>query len=222
MSGTHESNVRAFLADDHWVALAGLRDFLTDAGIEVTGSVGTADEVVEHCQNNRSDVAEVIVLDLSLDHSGGEETYRRICDARPGARVLVVSMREALSTINHFYHLGVHGYVTKTATPDETVAAVRQVSSGKRYYMSGMAERLLEIDADEEGVDPREVLSAQELDIMLRLAEGYTPDEVAQEFDVKRKTIHNRTQVIRRKLGNIAQTELSWVARKHGLLDLDL
>lgn len=222
MSGRKDSAVRAFLADDHWVALAGLRDFLTDAGIEVTGAVSTADEVVKHCKDNPVDVAEVIVLDLSLDHSGGEETYRRICEARPGARVLVVSMREALSTINHFYRLGVHGYVTKTATPDETVAAVRKVADGKRYYMAGMAERLLEIDAEETGVDPRDVLNAQDLDIMLRLAQGQTPDEVAHELDLKRKTIHNRTQLIRRKLGNIAQTELSWVARKHGLLDLDL
>lgn len=221
-SENESSAPRAFLVDDHWVALAGLKDFLGEAGIEVTGAVATPDEVVAHCEQTPDDPEEVIILDLSIDGSGGDETLHRIREARPGARVLVVSMREALSTMRHLYGLGVDGYVTKTATPDETVDAVRKVAAGRRYYMNGVAERLLETPTGSAGVDPREVLSDQELVILQRLAEGHSADEVASNLGIKRKTVHNRTQVIRRKLGNVAHTDLGWIARKHGLLDLDL
>lgn len=216
------ATTRAFLVDDHWVARTGLRDFLTDAGIEVTGAVATAEEVVEHCASAPDDTEEVIVLDLSIDGTGGDETMHRLLEVRPGVRVLVVSMREALSTMRHLYGLGVQGYVTKTATPDETVDAVHAVASGRRYYMEGVAERLLDTPTEETGVDPREVLTEQEMTILLRLANGHSPDDIASELGIKRKTVHNRTQGIRRKLGNVAHTDLGWIARKHGVLDLDL
>lgn len=213
---------RAFIVDDHWVARAGLTDFLAASGIQVTGAVATADEVVAHCSAYPEDNDEVIILDLSLDRCGDDETLQRIREARPDARVLVVSMREALSTMRHMYHLGVAGYVTKTASPEETVEAVRRVAAGRRYYMEGVAERLFEAESADEGGDPRELLTEQELNILVRLARGESSEEVAEAQGVKRKTVHNRTQVIRRKLGNVAHTELSWIARKHGLLELDL
>lgn len=213
---------RTYLVDDHWVALAGLTDFLTDSGIEVTGSAQDAASVIEHCRAYPDDAEEIIILDLSVDESGGEATFRAIRQARPGARVLVLSMRESLSIIRHMYWLGADGYVTKTATPEETIRAVRTIWEGKRFYMEGIAEQLLEADPAEVGVDPREALTQLEIDLVRRVAQGYSPDAIADQLQIKRKTVHNRTRTIRHKLGHVAHADLGWIARKYGLVNLDL
>lgn len=213
---------RAFLVDDHWVALAGLYDYLSASGITITGTAKTADGAVEHCARSPEDTEEAITLDLSVDDSGGEDTFRRIRDVRPGARVLVVSMRESLSIMRHLYGLGVDGYVTKSATPDETVTAVKTVAAGKRFYMEGVAEQLLDSLPEEIGVDPRDVLTASELDLVRRVARGHSSEQIADELGITRKTVNNRTRAIRHKLGGVAHADLGWIARKYGLVELDL
>jgi DNA-binding CsgD family transcriptional regulator len=88
--------------------------------------------------------------------------------------------------------------------------------------MPGIAEQILEYDCrgDKER-DPREVLSAKDLAIFKWTALGKSNQEVAQELGITAKSVANRTLDIRHKLG-IRLTRFEWIARKYGLLKLEL
>lgn len=212
---------QAFLADDHWTVIMGLKGILEHHGISVSGHATTADALIEHCSQGLAS-NEVIVLDLSLDATGGRETYHRIKEAAPDAKVLVLSMRESINTIRTMYELGVDGYITKSAPPDETAKAVRTVARGDSYYMEGVAEKVLQAQRHTTEVDPHLVLTKRELEILRYTALQYSTEEIAEAIGVSAKNVANRQSQIRHKLGGRPYTEFGWLARKYGVVELEL
>jgi len=211
---------RVILADDHAIVRQGLRAVLTDFGIEITDEAIDVTGLVRACQKHDPDIA---IMDLHMrGEASGEHGVRQVLNAAPGVAVLVYSMRESLSSITKAYQAGASGYVTKSADPERVTEAIERIRTGRRYYMPGMAEQILDFEHHEHGEkDPRNVLSEVELKIFERQAAGWTNEAIAEQIGITAKSVANRSHEIRRKLG-IRLTAFEWVARKFSLLELNL
>ena len=211
--------IAVFISDDHAIVRNGLVALFSHYGIAVVGEAATLQETLDHVDNHPPDV---LILDLNMDTTYGVNTVEKVLDCHPTMPILVFSMRESLNTIRATYQRGVKGYVTKSREPQLLIEAVNKIASGRNYYMPGIAEQILEYDCrgDKER-DPREVLSAKDLAIFKWTASGKSNQEVAQELGITAKSVANRTLDIRHKLG-IRLTRFEWIARKYGLLKLEL
>src|SRR5579875_2877609 len=84
--------IRVLIVDDHAVVRAGLRLLLdAEPDIEVVGEAGSAQEAVD---KNSSLRPQLVLLDLVLPDENGIKTARRLLEATPALKVLVLSMQD--------------------------------------------------------------------------------------------------------------------------------
>jgi PAS domain S-box-containing protein len=118
-----KSRLRVLIADDHEIVREGLASLLSEQkDMEVVAQAGNGREAVNLAGELRPDV---VVMDASMPLMNGDEATRQIKTYLPGTRVVVLSMFEQEEMIQRMYRAGVEGYVSKTAPPDELLAAIR-------------------------------------------------------------------------------------------------
>jgi DNA-binding NarL/FixJ family response regulator len=115
--------IRVLVVDDH----PGFREALVSAlawtdGIEV---IGEADGGVAACGSAEELVPDVIVMDLSMPDLSGIDAMQRIHRRRPDLPVVFLTARGDRGVRREALAAGGAGYVTKGATLDEIVGAVR-------------------------------------------------------------------------------------------------
>jgi DNA-binding NarL/FixJ family response regulator len=197
------------LVDDHALVRAGLKRLL---------AAQAAGEILE-AANGRDALAlirqhrpELVILDLNLPGLGGLELLRRMIGAGAGP-ILVLSMHGEPLYAKRALDAGAAGYVTKNASPDELLAAVRKVLAGGRYVEAELAQAL----ATAGGGDALDQLTARELEIMRLLAGGASLAEIAAAVGVGYKTVANNCVQIKAKLGVSRTADLVRLAIETGV-----
>jgi DNA-binding SARP family transcriptional activator len=131
---------RVVLVDDHPMFRTGLRVALeTGTGITVVAEAGGVDEAVRAFDRAAPDL---VVMDLHLPDGSGVEATRRLTARHPDLAVLVMTMSEEDGAIVAALGAGARGYLVKSASRDEILAAVRAVVSGDSVFSARVAARL--------------------------------------------------------------------------------
>ncbi len=188
--------MKILLVDDHVVVRAGVRRLLAS---EVDVSILEAEssqEALDVCHRERLDL---IVLDLNLTGSSGLELLRRLVQMDKSTKILVLSMHSEPVYAARALQAGARGYVSKSASAEEFVDAVRQIGKGGRYIEREIAAELAVGRFSR--ADPLDQLTAREIDILRLLGEGKSYARIAAVLGVSYKTVANSSSVIREKLG---------------------
>ena len=187
--------MKILLVDDHTVVREGVRRLLAmamDAEIFDAHSNETARTVF------RAEKPDVVVLDLNLPGGSGLDLLRRILSEEPRTRVLIFSMHSSPAYVMRAMQAGACGYVTKSASADELIDAIKKVAAGGRYLQHDLVTDLASSAVWTKG--PKQQLSARELDILRLMAQGNTLSEIAAQLGVSYKTIANSCTGIKDKL----------------------
>jgi DNA-binding NarL/FixJ family response regulator len=126
------SQIRILLADDHVLTREGLRRFL-DAGRDfaVIGETGDGQEAVRLAQELRPDI---VLLSITVAGLNAVKVAQALKTARPKTRIVVVAHSgDSEELIRALLHLGVRGYLGKTASLAELNRALRAVTAGQVY-----------------------------------------------------------------------------------------
>ncbi|HYS64870.1 MAG TPA: response regulator transcription factor [Paraburkholderia sp.] len=211
--------IRVLIADDHALVRDGLRHILQGAsGFEV---VGEANDGVSTIALIRSNVADVLVLDLSMPGRNGVELIKQIKDEKPPLRILVLTMHAEQQYAVRAFKAGASGYLTKESASAELVAAVSKVASGGVYVSLTMAERFAQSLNEPADTLPHQRLSDREFDVFRRIAAGQTLTEIAIELCVSSKTVSTYKTRILEKMQMPHEAALVRYALRHKLLGED-
>ncbi|MCB5186942.1 response regulator transcription factor [Methylobacillus caricis] len=208
--------IRVMLVDDHEVVRSGLRRLLEQSdGIDV---IIEADSGEQAYQLYGEHLPDVVVMDMSMPGMGGLEALRRIVARYSQARVVIFSMHENAAFASQALSSGARAYVAKSGAADDLVQAVREVSVGKGYLSSGIAQKiaLQSLSGDD---DPTRLLSAREFEVFRLLAEGHGIEEIATILKISQKTVANYQTLLKQKLGISSPIELVRLAIRHGLIE---
>ncbi|WP_428542072.1 response regulator [Rhodopila sp.] len=204
--------MNVLLVDDHAIVRAGLRRLLA----------AMPDIVIEEAASGREALALVratrpslVLLDLNLPGLGGLELLRRILTEHPQARVLVLSMHAETLYAAGALRAGAVGYLSKNASPDELLRAVRRVVGGGRYIEAEIAQRLALQAAEASHQDDR--LTERDLEIMRLLGDGQELSKIADALGVSYKTVANACTQIKAKLGVARTLDLVRLAIEMGV-----
>lgn len=192
--------MRFLLVDDHAVVRSGLRRLLAALpGAEISEAAeGRAALAVV-----RAEQPDVVLLDLNLPGLGGLELLRRVLLEHPAARVMVLSMHAEALYAARALQAGAAGYLSKNASPEELLDAIRRVAAGGRYIENEIAQELA-LQAAATG-NPAERLTSRDLEILRLLGSGQSLAQIAEALGVSYKTVANACSGIKAKLG-VART----------------
>jgi DNA-binding NarL/FixJ family response regulator len=119
--------IRVLLADDHTMFRQGLARLLdSHAGIEVVAWIPNDDEVPEVARELLPDVV-VMEVRVGLEEAGA--SLYAIRAISPPPKVIVVTMIEDPAMMRAFLRLGASGYVPKSSSTVDLVAAIRTTAS---------------------------------------------------------------------------------------------
>ncbi|MEI9987554.1 MAG: response regulator transcription factor [Aliidongia sp.] len=130
--------MRILLADDHALFRHGLRLLLGDA-VEVTSfdEAGSLDAALELLDGGL--IPDLMLFDLRMPGMAGGATLRALRAQSPEAKLAVVSASDARDDILDALGAGAHGYIPKSSSPDQLVAALRQIIAGGIYVPPALA-----------------------------------------------------------------------------------
>jgi DNA-binding NarL/FixJ family response regulator len=160
---------------------------------------------------------------VHLPGGGGVEVMRRLAASPAEApRFLALSVSDAAEDVIGTIRGGARGYVTKTITGPELVAAIRRVADGDAVFSPRLAGFVLdafagsiEVAAVDEDLDR---LTEREREVMRLIARGYAYKEVARELFISIKTVETHMSSVLRKLQLSSRHELARWASDRRLL----
>lgn len=209
---------RVLIADDHTLVRESLVGVLRGGGIEVVAQAADGIETVERALQTRPDV---VVVDISMPRLNGIEVVRRLREALPATRVLVLTMHEEDEYVLQVVRAGASGYLVKDSPAAELVAAVNSLHAGHGYFGRQAARTLAEQVQHPERVmdDPYGALTRREREVFHLIVEGLTTKEIAKRLVISAKTAENHRARVLGKLDVRNTAELVRYAVKRGLLD---
>jgi DNA-binding NarL/FixJ family response regulator len=193
--------VRVVIADDETLLREGLERLLSEAGVDVVGKAGTAEELVRRVQLTRPDVA---IVDIRMPPSHTDEGLVAAADIRrehPAVGVLVLShyveSRYAMRLLEE--HPERSGYLLKERISDLAVLvdALERIDQGECVLDPTIVARLVGRAREESPLDD---LTEREREVLSLMAEGHSNDGICRLLFLSPKTVETHIRHILLKL----------------------
>src|SRR5947209_17684245 len=133
--------IRVLIGDDQPVVREGLAMLL--GLIEDLEVVATAEDGVEAVERVRSEMPDVVLMDLRMPRLDGAGAIREILASLPNTRVLVLTTYADDQFLFPALEAGARGYLTKEATAEEIERAIRAVAAGRTHLDPAVQDRLV-------------------------------------------------------------------------------
>lgn len=209
--------IKVLVVDDHDLVRTGIKRMLDDIqGIKVTGEARSGEDAVKIARDSRPDV---VLMDVKMPGIGGLEATRKLLRIDPDIKVLVVTVCDDDLFPAKLLQAGAAGYLTKDASMDEMVQAIRAVNSGQRYISPAVAQQLAFKHITDKEESPFSSLSERELQVMIMITHGCKPQEISEKLNLSPKTVNSYRYRIFEKLDVKNDVELTLLAIRHGLVD---
>lgn len=198
--------VRILIVDDHPIVRLGIRQMIAaDPHLTVCGEAESGREALQLVAS-KPDLA---IVDLSLEDGHGLELIRRLREAVPDLRVLVLSMHDEALFAERALRAGARGYIMKQEAIGGLVHAIREVLSGRVFVSKRMSQRLLErVGQPSAPGDPLGNLTDRELEVFELIGRGLSTAAIADRLDVSIKTVETYRSNIKTKLDLKDATDL--------------
>ena len=208
--------IRLLIADDHPLVRAGVHQLVgEEPDIQVVGEAVDGHDLLARLPTTPADV---VILDVTMPGPGFLPLLARLKQEYPALRILVVSVHPEGNMALGALQAGAAGYVNKTRTGAELVAAIRKVHGGGTYVTPSLAERIAAELTSGHAPRPRDGLSVREHEVLRLLGAGKSNKEVAAMAGVSPKTISTYRTRILRKLRLRTNADLVRYALEHALL----
>lgn len=209
--------INIILVDDHRLVRTGIRSMLEQiSGIKVVGEANTGKEAMNLIKQLQPDV---VLMDIKMPEQDGLETTRKLLRQYPHLKIIIITAYENDVFPIHMLQAGALGYLTKNASKEEVVRAIRSVQIGQRHLSPEIAKSLALKSVGGESVTPFDVLSERELQIVIMVTQGVKVQDIASKLHLSAKTVNSYRYRIFDKLGVKSDVDLTHLALRYGILD---
>ena len=209
------------LVDDQELVRSGFAMLLgAQDDIEVVGEASDGESAVAAAADLTPDV---VLMDIRMPGVDGIEATRRITEASPSTRVLVLTTFDLDEYVHAAIQAGASGFLLKDAPAADLVRGVRVIAAGDALLAPSVTRRLLEdiatkgggVTATRPGVDD---LTAKEREVLEHLAHGLSNAEIAAAMYIGEATVKTHVAHVLGKLGVRDRVQAVVVAYEAGVV----
>lgn len=184
-----EPTIRAMLAEL----------FGADPGLHVVRSFATAEAAMRELPEL---APHVVLSDISLPGASGIELVRGMAPEMPGTLFLMYTMHDDDRRVFDALRAGAHGYLLKSSSSDEIIAAVKELAAGGSPMSTAVARRVIAHFHPEQQPAAREIpeLSDRENAVLKLLADGLLYKEIGERLGISPNTVGQHVHRIYGKL----------------------
>ncbi|HEM3602317.1 TPA: response regulator transcription factor [Streptococcus suis] len=207
------NTIRVILVDDHEMVRLGLKSYLNlQPDVEVVAEASDGEEGLAKALEVKPDV---VVMDLVMPKMTGVEATLALLKEWPQAQIVILTSYLDNEKIYPVLEAGARGYMLKTSSADEILAAIRKVALGE-YAIETEVEK--KVEHHKRHPDLHDDLTAREREILTLLAKGYDNQRIADESFISLKTVKTHVSNILSKLAVSDRTQAVVYAFQHGLV----
>lgn len=191
-------SMRVVIADDHALVRQSIvKAVNAEPELEVVAEVADGLEALRAVTTYEPDL---VVLDIAMPGKDGLAVAEQLRIQHPDVAVLFLSMHDDDASLQRALAIGARGFVSKSASVDELLDALRAMQAGGSYLSSGVATRVMDIAAGRTRSSDLG-LTTREREVLDLLIEGKRPGEIGDALFLSVKTVKNHLTSIYQKLG---------------------
>ncbi|MCL8251713.1 response regulator transcription factor [Aeromicrobium fastidiosum] len=214
------TTTRVLVADDQALVRTGFGMILSaEDDLEVVGEADDGDVAVRQASALRPDV---VLMDVQMPRMDGIEATRRVIEAVPDCKVLILTTFDDDDYLFAALHAGASGFMLKNCPPSDLVAAIRVVAQGHSLLAPEVTQRVIARSTGR----PRGViapglaeLTEREQDVLVAMGRGRSNGEIAKDLFVSEATVKSHVSKVLTKLAVRDRVQAVIVAHESGLMD---
>ena len=208
--------VKVLVASDAPVYREGLERLLRDMEqIVFVGSASCASEAADQVRDVEPDI---VLLDMSM-----EEAYsaaRKVAKTSKASRVVALGMSESETDVFRCAAIGIAGYVTRSGSLSDVVAAIDAVSRGEVHCSPRIAGSLYRrvgalSSHGRAAANPEAGLTTREQQIVRLMRQGLSNKVISRRLGIELSTVKNHVHSIFAKLGVHRRAEVGLADRSN-------
>jgi len=195
----------SIIEDDEILRDAFAQAVLDDPSLLLAGKHPAAEPFLEAIGAERPDV---VIMDIGLPGMDGIATVSHLKPLFPDMQFVMCTVHDNDDTLFRALSSGATGYMVKDASPEELIAAVKEVHSGGSPMSAGIARRVLANLRPTRSPAPEIAqLTERERQVLEELAQGYRYKEIADRLTVSMDTVRTHIRNLYHKLQVSSRTD---------------
>ena len=151
---------------------------------------------------------EIVLMDIQLPNMSGIDCLAQLKRLLPSVHIIMVTVYEDTERIFKALRMGACGYLLKRCTPEELIAAIREVRQGGAPMSREIARKVIaSFQEPAKAAAEVEDLSPRELEILELLAGGFPNKAIADRLGLTDGTVRWHLRHVYHKLHVRSRTE---------------
>jgi DNA-binding NarL/FixJ family response regulator len=194
------------IVEDNKVIRESLMDFAqSDPEFRCVCACATAEEALKVIPKHEP---EIVRMDIQLPNMSGIDCLAQLKRSLPSVHIIMVTVYEDTERIFKALRMGACGYLLKRCTPEELIAAIREVRHGGAPMSREIARKVIaSFQEPVKAAAEVEDLSPRELEILELLAGGFPNKAIADRLSLTDGTVRWHLRHVYHKLHVRSRTE---------------
>ena len=194
---------KVYIADDHTLFRKAMVNLmLTFDRIELVKDAENGKDLLGLI---KTEVPDVVIVDLQMPVMDGAETTEAIVSKYPEVKIIILTMHDSEKFILHMMEAGVHAFLLKNTEPEELEKAIYAVME-KDFYHNDLVAAVLRKNMKDKKTWHRPIfrqgeLTEREKEILTLTCQELTIKEIGQKLSLSENTVRNHRVNIMEKVG---------------------
>ena len=210
--------IRIIIADDHQLFRNGLKILLNGfPDFEVAGEASNGEEFLKALRNTDANIA---LMDINMPEMDGIEATRKGLKLCPDIDIIALSMYGEEEYYYKMVDAGAKGFLLKDSDISDVREAILTVSRGGSYFSQELLYHVIQKIKHRENETKSANLSKREKEILLKICEGLSNQEIAESLFISKRTVDKHRANLLGKTNSKNTASLILFAIKNKLIEI--
>lgn len=210
--------IRIIITDDHQLFRNGLKILLNAfPEFEVTGEASNGEEFLKLIRETGADIA---LMDINMPEMDGIEATKKALRLCPELDIIALSMYGEEEYYYKMVDAGAKGFVLKDSDISEVKEAILTVNKGGSFFSQELLYHVIQKIKHRENESKSANLSKREKEILLKICEGLSNQEIAENLFISKRTVDKHRANLLGKTSSKNTASLILFAIRHKLIEI--